>query len=50
MSEMSITDKFLTKVDAFSEELVDLSCELIQRKSENPPGNEQAVSELVALS
>lgn len=45
---MSIQKKFLHHVDSLSRELVNLTRELIQRKSENPPGDERAVSELVA--
>ncbi len=40
--------KFLQQVDSLSRELVNLTQELVQRKSENPPGDERAVSELVA--
>lgn len=45
---MSIQKKFLQHVDSLSRELVNLTQELIQRKSENPPGDERTVSELVA--
>jgi succinyl-diaminopimelate desuccinylase len=45
---MSIQIKFLQHVDSLSRELVNLTQELVQRKSENPPGDERAVSELVA--
>jgi succinyl-diaminopimelate desuccinylase len=45
---MNIQKKFLQHVDSLSRELVNLTQELIQRKSENPPGDERDVSELVA--
>ena len=39
---------FLQRVDSLSRELVKLTQGFVQRKSENPPGDERAVSELVA--
>jgi acetylornithine deacetylase/succinyl-diaminopimelate desuccinylase family protein len=45
---MSIQQMFLQRVDSLSRELVTLTQNLVQRKSENPPGDERAVSELVA--
>ncbi len=45
---MSVVERFLTTVDALRPDLVDLTRQLVQRRSENPPGTEEAVSELVA--
>jgi acetylornithine deacetylase/succinyl-diaminopimelate desuccinylase family protein len=48
VKEMSLQEKFLQQVDALSGELIELTQELVQRKSENPPGDEREVAEFVA--
>jgi len=45
---LSLKDEFMGKVDTLSGELVDLARELIRIPSENPPGDERGVSELVS--
>jgi acetylornithine deacetylase/succinyl-diaminopimelate desuccinylase family protein len=45
---LDLERKFLQKVDSLSTELVDLTREMIRVPSENPPGDEHGISELVA--
>ncbi|MGD2142782.1 MAG: M20 family metallopeptidase [Candidatus Bathyarchaeota archaeon] len=45
---MSLQAQFFDKVESFKPELIDLTRELIKTPSENPPGNERAVSRLVS--
>ncbi|GAG00697.1 unnamed protein product, partial [marine sediment metagenome] len=44
---MSLRTKFFDKVDSLSSELVELTRDMIRTPSENPPGDERAVSGLV---
>ena len=45
---MSLRTKFFDKVDSLSSELVELTRDMIRTPSENPPGDERAVSGLVS--
>lgn len=45
---MSLQSKFFEKVDSLSSELVELTRDMIRTPSENPPGDERAVSGLVS--
>ena len=45
---MSLRAKFFDKVDSLSSELVELTQEMVRTPSENPPGDERAVSGLVS--
>jgi len=45
---LELKTKFLEKVDSLSTELVDLTREMVRIPSENPPGDEREISELVA--
>ncbi len=44
---MSIQKRFVERVDSLSDELVELTREMILVPSENPPGDEREISELV---
>ena len=44
---MESTIKFLNQVDSLKNELVKLTQGMIQRPSENPPGNELEVAEYI---
>lgn len=45
---MSLRAKFFEKVDSLSSELVELTREMVRTPSENPPGDERAISGLVS--
>lgn len=45
---MSLKGRFMEKVDSLSDDLVELTREMIRIPSENPPGDERGVSELVS--
>jgi len=45
---LELKTRFLEKTDSLSTELVDLSREMVRVPSENPPGDEREISELVA--
>jgi len=47
-SELGLRTRFLEKVNSLSTELVDLTREMVRIPSENPPGDESRISELVA--
>lgn len=44
---MSLQQRFLEKVDSLSDDLVKLTRDMVRIPSENPPGNEVEISELV---
>ncbi|MBA7687591.1 N-formyl-4-amino-5-aminomethyl-2-methylpyrimidine deformylase [subsurface metagenome] len=44
---MSLKEEFMDKVDSLSDELVELLRGMIQRPSENPPGNESEVADFI---
>ena len=45
---MSLRAKFFDKVDSLTSELVELTREMVRTPSENPPGDERAISGLVS--